>query len=136
MKTLKIYSDCHIKNADLSNEAPFSKSIVLFFRRTYAFSVGFKMKPLRKSVFLCYGKSQLKLCKHRKKVRSSQALFQHSLKKWKDSLETRTELAVLRTYVENQAILEPILLYRASKCKQTKEESNKDCLWTHVVFFL
>ena len=36
-----------------------------------------------------------------------------------DSLETRAELAVLRTYVENQAIIEPILLYRASKCKQT-----------------
>ena len=35
-----------------------------------------------------------------------------------DSLETRAEPAVLRTYVENQAILEPILLYRASKCKQ------------------
>ena len=32
-----------------------------------------------------------------------------------DSLETRAELAVLRNYVENQAILEPILLYRASK---------------------
>ena len=27
-----------------------------------------------------------------------------------DSLETRTELAVVRTHVENQAILEPILL--------------------------
>ena len=26
-------------------------------------------------------------------------------------------------YVENQAILEPILLYRASKCKQTKEQA-------------
>ena len=37
-----------------------------------------------------------------------------------DSLETWAELAVLPTYVENQAILEPILLYRASKCKQTK----------------
>ena len=36
------------------------------------------------------------------------------------SLETRAEPAVLRTYVENQPILEPILLYRASKCKQTK----------------
>ena len=44
------------------------------------------------------------------------------------SLETRTELAVLRTYVENQAILEPILLYRASKCKQTKEQGSEDCL--------
>ena len=42
-------------------------------------------------------------------------------KKRKDRLETRAELAVLRTYVENQAILEPILLYQASKCKQTKE---------------
>ena len=34
-------------------------------------------------------------------------------------------------YVENQAILEPIPLHRASKCKQTKEQGSKDCLWTH-----
>ena len=53
-----------------------------------------------------------------------------------DSLETRVELAILRTYVENQAILEPILLYRASKCKQTKEQGSKDCLWTHINTFL
>ena len=31
----------------------------------------------------------------------------------RNSLETRAELAVLRIYVENQAILEPILFYRA-----------------------
>ena len=43
-------------------------------------------------------------------------------------LETRTELAVLHTYVENQAILESILLYPASKCKQTKEQGSEDCL--------
>ena len=36
--------------------------------------------------------------------------FNHNHSKRKDSLETGTELAVLRTYVENQAILEPILL--------------------------
>ena len=41
----------------------------------------------------------------------------HSHKKRKDSLETRARLAVLRTYVKNQAMLEPIFLYRASKCK-------------------
>ena len=45
-------------------------------------------------------------------------------------METRAEMAVLRIYVENQVILEPILLYRASKCKQTKEQGSKDCLWT------
>ena len=39
----------------------------------------------------------------------------HSHKKCKDSLETRAERAVLRAYVENHDILEPILLYRASK---------------------
>ena len=50
-------------------------------------------------------------------------------------METRTELAVLRTYVENQAILEPICLYRASKYKQTKEQGNEDCLWTHIFIF-
>ena len=43
----------------------------------------------------------------------------HNHKKRKDSLETRAELPVLHVYVENQAILETILLYRASKCKQT-----------------
>ena len=48
------------------------------------------------------------------------------------SLETQAEPAVLRTYVENQAIL----LYRASKCKQTKEQGNEDCLWTHIFTFL
>ena len=51
-------------------------------------------------------------------------------------LETRAESAVLRTYVENQAILEPILLYRASKCKKTKEQGSEDCLWTHIFTFL
>ena len=45
-----------------------------------------------------------------------------------DSLETRTELAILCSYAENQAVLEPILLYRGSKCKQTKEQDSEDCL--------
>ena len=49
-----------------------------------------------------------------------------------DSLETRAKLAVLRTYVENQAILEPILLYRASKCKQTKEQGSKDSFFSFL----
>ena len=44
----------------------------------------------------------------------------HGHKKPEDSLETRAEQAVLRAYVENQAILEPVLFYRASKYKQTK----------------
>ena len=62
--------------------------------------------------------------------------WNHSHKKRKDSLETLAELAVLRTYVENQAILELILLYRDSKCKQNKEHCSKDCLWTHIFTFL
>ena len=44
-------------------------------------------------------------------------------------------MTVLRTYVENQAILEPILLYRASKCKQTKEQGSEDTLWTQIFTF-
>ena len=52
------------------------------------------------------------------------------------SLETRAEAAALRTYVVNQATLEPILLYRASKYKQTKEQGSEDCLWTHIFTFL
>ena len=53
--------------------------------------------------------------------------LKHSHKKrivWKHGAEP----AVLRTYVENQAILEPILLYRGSKCKQTKEQDSENCL--------
>ena len=52
------------------------------------------------------------------------------------SLETRAKLAVLPTYVKNQTILQPILFYRASKCKQTKELSNEGCLWTHSYLFI
>ena len=63
-------------------------------------------------------------------------VIHQSHKKRKDSLETRAELAALRAYVENQAILEPILLYRASKCKQTKEQGSEECLWTHIFTFL
>ena len=59
----------------------------------------------------------------------------HSHKKRKDSLETQAEPAILCVYVENQAILEPILLYRASKYKQTKEQGNEDCKWTHMFTF-
>ena len=53
-----------------------------------------------------------------------------------DSPETRAALAVLPTYVENQAIIEPILLYRVSECKQTKEQGSEDCLGTHILTFL
>ena len=34
-----------------------------------------------------------------------------------------------------EAILEPILLYRASKCKQTKEQGSEDCLRTYFLPF-
>ena len=44
----------------------------------------------------------------------------HSHKKRTDSLETQAQRAILRAYVENQAMLEPILFYCASKYKQTK----------------
>ena len=43
----------------------------------------------------------------------------HSHKKREDSLQTREEPAVLCTYVENKAILEPILFYHKSTCEQT-----------------
>ena len=45
-------------------------------------------------------------------------------------------MTILRTYVENQAILGLILLDSASKCKQTKEPGSEDCFWTHIFIFL
>ena len=35
-------------------------------------------------------------------------------------------------HVENQATIETILLYRASNCKQTKEQGSEDYIWTHI----
>ena len=56
MKTFSISTDCHIKTCRSlrSDGGLFWKSLVAFFRRTYALSVGFKMKRLRKSAFQCY----------------------------------------------------------------------------------
>ena len=48
LKTFKISADCHITY--LSNRGLFWKSLVPIFKRTYALSVVFKMKPLRKSI--------------------------------------------------------------------------------------
>ena len=48
----KTFTDCHIKQPDLSYGGLFWKSLTWFFR-AYAVSVGFQMKPLRKSVFKC-----------------------------------------------------------------------------------
>ena len=62
--------------------------------------------------------------------------FQHSHKIWKGSLETRVELAILYICVGNPGIPEPIFLYHVSKCKQTKEQGSKDCLWTNIFIFL
>ena len=63
-------------------------------------------------------------------------MFKHSQKKLKYILETVAELAILFTYAENQVLLEPILLYRGSKCRQTKEQGSEDCLWTDTFTFL
>ena len=49
LETFKIFWLSH-KHADLSNEWLFWKPLVLFFRRPYAFSVGFKI-PRRKKHF-------------------------------------------------------------------------------------
>ena len=52
------------------------------------------------------------------------------------TISTWAKPAVLRVYVENQAILERILLDHALKCKQTKEQGSRDCLWTYIFTFL
>ena len=52
LKTFRVSSDRHIKHANLSSGGRFQK-LKEQESRTYALSVGFKIKPLRKSVFLC-----------------------------------------------------------------------------------
>ena len=48
----------------------------------------------------------------------------HNHKKRKDSQEKQVELAVLCSCFENQDILEPTLLYRASKYIENQEQGN------------
>ena len=50
LKAFKISTDCHIKTCRSLNKGLYWKSLVPFFRRTYALSGVFKMKPLRKGV--------------------------------------------------------------------------------------
>ena len=62
-KRLKLSLIVTEKHADLSNGRLFWKSLVPFFRRTNALSIGFKMKTLTKCVFECWDKNQLKFCR-------------------------------------------------------------------------
>ena len=63
LKAFKIFSDCHIKTCRSLQRRAFWKSPVTLFRRTYILSVGFKIKPLRRSVFQCQDKNQPKFCR-------------------------------------------------------------------------
>ena len=63
LKTFKISIDDYIKTCRSLKRRAFSKILKWFFRRPYALSVGFKMKPLRKIIFLCWDKNQLKFCR-------------------------------------------------------------------------
>ena len=48
------FSNCHIKNAELSNGGLFWKSVLPFLEESmHALYFGFKLKSLRKGVFLC-----------------------------------------------------------------------------------
>ena len=63
-KTFEISSDCHIKTCrSLKQRALLKVPSTFFLRRTYALSVGFKLKPLRRSVFLCWNKIQSTVCR-------------------------------------------------------------------------
>ena len=51
LKTLKIPNDCHIKTCRSLKRRAILKSLVPFFRRTCALSVGFRMERLKKKRF-------------------------------------------------------------------------------------
>ena len=64
LKTFNISTDYHIKTCrSLKRRTILKIPTVSFFRRIFALSVGFKMKPLRKKVFQCSDKNQLKFCR-------------------------------------------------------------------------
>ena len=53
LKTIKIFTNCRIKTCQSIKRRAILKIPSTFFRITYALFVGFKMKPLRKSIFQC-----------------------------------------------------------------------------------
>ena len=61
-KSFEIFSDCHIKACQSLKWRAILKIPSTIFRRTYALSVSFKMKPLRKSIFLYQEKNQFSFC--------------------------------------------------------------------------
>ena len=75
MKAFKISSECHIKICRCLKRRTILKILILCYRGTYALCVGFKMKPLLKSFFLCLDK--LTFCRKiwRKKQPSIFCLF-------------------------------------------------------------
>ena len=62
LKSFKIFSDCNIKACWSLKWKAILKIPSTIFRRTYALSVSFKMKPLRKRTLLCEDKDQLSFC--------------------------------------------------------------------------
>ena len=62
LKTFETFTDCRIKTCRYLKWRAILKIPSTVFRRTYAPSVGFKVKTLRKSVFECEDKIQLKFC--------------------------------------------------------------------------
>ena len=56
----KISTDCLIKTYQSLKRRAILKIPSTVFGKTYALSVGFKIKPLRKSVFQCQDKNQIK----------------------------------------------------------------------------
>ena len=75
MKAFKNSSECHIKICRCLKRRTILKILILCYRGTYALCVGFKMKPLLKSFFLCLDK--LTFCRKiwRKKQPSIFCLF-------------------------------------------------------------
>ena len=53
LKKFETFTDCHIKTCRSLKRRAILKISSTVFRRTYALPVGFKMKNLRKSVFVC-----------------------------------------------------------------------------------
>ena len=62
LKTFKTSSNCHLKTCQFLKRRANLKIPNTFFKRTYALLVAFEMKFLRKCVFLCWDKKQLKFC--------------------------------------------------------------------------
>ena len=119
MKTFKIFTDCYIKTCRSLKRRAILKIPSTISRRTYALSVGLKMKPLKEKRFPVLDQNQPKFC--RKTCLKEQPLiftvylmnhiFQISVLLIRDNRMYKWTIDCVNTWKRSEAANQPFLCW-------------------------